>query len=80
MSVTIRAHYAGKVIVPDEPVDLPVDQPLEIELKVVPEETPASATRARKSQALERLLTRAIHGLDIPAEALRREHLDEEMP
>jgi hypothetical protein len=36
MSVTIRAHFDGKVIVPDEPVDLPVNQPLEVELKPVP--------------------------------------------
>ena len=25
---TLRAHFDGKVIVPDEPVDLPVNQPL----------------------------------------------------
>lgn len=25
---TIRCHFDGKVIVPDEPVDLPVDQPM----------------------------------------------------
>jgi hypothetical protein len=25
---TIRAHFDGKVIVPDEPIDLPVDQEL----------------------------------------------------
>jgi hypothetical protein len=26
----IRAHFDGKVLVPDEPVDLPVDRPLEV--------------------------------------------------
>jgi hypothetical protein len=28
MTQTIRAHFDGKVIVPDEPVQLPVGQPL----------------------------------------------------
>jgi hypothetical protein len=32
MSMTIRAHFDGKVLVPDEPLELPVDQPLEIEV------------------------------------------------
>jgi hypothetical protein len=32
MSMTIRAHFDGKVIVPDEPLELPVDQPLQIEV------------------------------------------------
>jgi hypothetical protein len=26
----IKAHFDGKVLVPDEPVDLPVNQPLEV--------------------------------------------------
>lgn len=34
MSLTIRAHFDGTVIVPDEPLDLPIDQPLELELTV----------------------------------------------
>jgi hypothetical protein len=27
---TLKAHYDGKVLVPDEPVDLPVNRPLEV--------------------------------------------------
>jgi hypothetical protein len=30
--MTIKAHFDGKVIVPDEPVSLPVDQPLVIQV------------------------------------------------
>ena len=26
----IKAHFDGKVLVPDEPVDLPVNQPIEV--------------------------------------------------
>ena len=34
MSMTIRAHFDGRVIIPDEPVELPVDQPLELEVRL----------------------------------------------
>lgn len=34
MTQTIRAHFDGKVIVPDEPVQLPVGQPLRIQVEV----------------------------------------------
>lgn len=80
MPITIRAHFDGKVIVPDEPIDLPVDQPLEVELKpLVAEdaETPRvlsiEETRKRLAQATGR-----ITGPSIPLEALRRENLYEE--
>lgn len=31
--MTLRAHFDGKVLVPDEPVDLPVNCALEVEVK-----------------------------------------------
>ena len=34
MTKTISAHFDGKVIVPDEPVELPVGQPLRVRLEV----------------------------------------------
>ncbi|MEX0777441.1 MAG: hypothetical protein WD042_17185 [Phycisphaeraceae bacterium] len=30
MTTRLRAHFDGKVLVPDEPVDLPVGEPLEL--------------------------------------------------
>ncbi len=36
MSVVIRAHFDGKTIVPDSQVDLPTDQALEVELRLLP--------------------------------------------
>lgn len=39
MSVIIRAHFDGKVLVPDEPIQLPVDCPLEIEVRVLDAES-----------------------------------------
>jgi len=35
MTKTLRVHFDGKVFVPDEPVDLPVGEPLEIVLRKV---------------------------------------------
>ena len=32
MSMTLRAHFDGKVIIPDEPVELPIDQPLTVQI------------------------------------------------
>jgi hypothetical protein len=32
MTQRLRAHFDGRVLVPDEPVDLPVNQPLEVEV------------------------------------------------
>ena len=31
--MTVRAHFNGSVIVPDEPVDLPVNTPLDLEIR-----------------------------------------------
>lgn len=36
MSVIIKAHFDGKTIVPDSEVDLPPDQPLEVEVRLLP--------------------------------------------
>lgn len=33
MTRTIRAHFDGKFIVPDEPVELPVGEPLRLQLE-----------------------------------------------
>jgi hypothetical protein len=77
--VTIRAHYDGKVIVPEDTVDLPVNQPLQlriVEATDVPEETPLSKAEIEsRKAAFERFLARSIQVPDIPLEALRRENL-----
>jgi hypothetical protein len=80
MSLTIRAHFDGKVIVPDEPVDLPVDQPLEVELKPIVAEEDRSQRELSIEERLRRLEQAGgrISGPSIPLEALRRENLYEE--
>lgn len=33
--VTVNAHFDGKVIVPDEPLDLPANQKLRVQVKAI---------------------------------------------
>jgi hypothetical protein len=80
MPVTIRAHYNGTVIVPDETVDLPVDQPLVLEVKPLASRQEPPADERTIAERLERLAGAAgrLSGPNIPSEALRRENLYEE--
>jgi hypothetical protein len=81
MTTTIRAHFDGKVIVPDEPVDLPINQPLEISLRPsteAPEKTPDRPTVEERLKRLQRAMGSIKEGPVIPDEALRRENMYEE--
>lgn len=74
----IWAHFDGKVIVPDEPLDLPVDLPLQVQL-IGPEES----QEASADQIADRLqrLARLAGSVSAPApssDALRRENLYDE--
>ena len=81
----IRAHFDGKVIVPDEPVDLPVNTTLELEIRrsdgVSPEVAAAMeaakdpADMARRLAALREFVTHGVKDANISDEMLRREHL-----
>ena len=75
MSVRIRAHYDGKAFVPDEPVDLPVGQGLELYVELPGE---AEDDFARRRAALRRIASHGVRGTNIPLEALRRENLYED--
>ena len=75
MAVRIRAHYDGKTFVPDEPVDLKVGEPVAVEA-IEPKLTAADIRRRRA--ALRRFASRAVSGLNIPDEALRRENMYED--
>ena len=76
MSVVIRAHFDGKVIVPDEPVDLPIDEPLEAEFRIPEPKLPADEIE-RRLEALRRFEATAVKGANIPLEELRRENMYE---
>jgi hypothetical protein len=70
---TIRAHYDGKVIVPDEPLNLPTNQRLRVQL--LPEWTTAAGTAAERQAAVEWFRGNAIPGLGLPDAALTRESI-----
>lgn len=75
--VRFRAHYDGRVLVPEEPVDLPIGESLEVALvSTLPEPVPPDP--GKQQAAIERLKARPIGGLAIPDDALRRESLYEE--
>lgn len=76
MSVVIRMHFDGKVFVPDQPVDVPINEPLDFELKQAPEHLPWDREKAR--EAWEWMMSHPISGLNISDESLRRENLYED--
>jgi len=77
MAVRIRAHYDGKTFVPDEPVDLKIGEPVQVESTATePEEVAADFERRRA--ALRRIAKEAVRGVNIPLEALRRENMYED--
>jgi len=80
MTVTIKAHFDGKVIVPDEPVDLPVGRWLEVQVRPLATEDASHQEVLSIEEKLRRLdqITGWISGPSIPLEALRRENLYEE--
>ena len=78
MGVTIRAHFDGKVIVPDETVTLPRDTPLRVHVEESETSDHGRADRQRAAYAefLERAAARPVPHL--PAGALRREAMYDE--
>jgi hypothetical protein len=44
----LRAHFDGKVLVPNEPVDLPIGQELELQVTAVPAAAPSVLQRLAK--------------------------------
>jgi hypothetical protein len=54
--MTVRAHFDGRVIVPDEPVSLPVNRPLDVE--ITPANGGQAGVPARERQRVELPLIR----------------------
>ncbi|MGB7157682.1 MAG: hypothetical protein WBD40_06425 [Tepidisphaeraceae bacterium] len=73
MTKTIRAHFDGRVIVPDEAVDMPAHVPMEVQVTVV--ESPCASTVEERRMIIERLIARAVPGINLPAAALSRESI-----
>ena len=75
MQKVIRARFSGRVIIPEEPLELPEKQSLEVIIKCIPSEIHSDAVSAQR--AWQEIKATAIKGLNIPNEALRRERLYE---
>jgi len=76
MHKVIRARFSGRVIIPEEPLELPEGQSLEVIIKCLPSEACPESVDAQR--AWQELKATAIKGLKIPDEALQREQLYEE--
>jgi hypothetical protein len=46
--MTVRTHFDGRVIVLDEPVDLPINAPLDLDIKPANGGSPTPPTSVRK--------------------------------
>jgi len=75
MQKVIRARFSGRVIIPEEPLELPEGQTLEVIIRCIPSEIYSDAVSAQR--AWQEIKATAIKGLNIPNEALRRERLYE---
>jgi hypothetical protein len=52
MTTSLRAHFDGKVLIPEGQVDLPVNRPLEIQVSGIERPTAGSGTAAAILQAV----------------------------
>jgi predicted DNA-binding antitoxin AbrB/MazE fold protein len=76
MQKVIRARFSGRVIIPEEPLELPEEQSLEVIIKCIPSEIHSDAVSAQR--AWQEIKATAIKGLNISSDSLRREHIYEE--
>jgi hypothetical protein len=53
--MTLRVHFDGKVLIPDEPVDLPVNCALEVEVKPAQPEAAEEKPLLKLAQRLQDL-------------------------
>jgi hypothetical protein len=80
MTPRIRAHFDGRVIVPDQPVDLPVNEPLEIAITPCGKNGAVNGAAPSPEVIRERLgkldsIAGKFSGPVLSDEALRRENV-----
>ncbi len=64
--IAVKAHYDGKVIVPDEPVDLPKGEPLIVQIKLA--ELGKNKRKHRGKSVLQWLEENAVANDGLPAD------------
>ena len=77
MTRTIRVHFDGQVFVPDEPVDVPPNESLQITIEVGGERNLAANVVQQRREALARFLADPSPA-EIPDSGLSREQLYED--
>ncbi|MCW5934892.1 MAG: hypothetical protein KIT45_11465 [Fimbriimonadia bacterium] len=80
MILTIRARFDGKVIVPEEALELPTDRPLEIQVQVLeqPSETEYEALTIEERITRYKKFAGQLSGSSVSLEHLRRENFYED--
>ena len=81
MTRRIRFHFDGRVLVPDQPVDLPINQPMEADVRMTGEAKPNGAPDAALVQDRRKRLRQSAGAFSAPVlsdEALRRENMYDE--
>lgn len=86
MTFHLRAHFDGRVLVPDQLVDLPINQPLELEVTPCGKNGTANGEAAPTPELIQERL-RKLHSIAgkfsgpvLSDEALRRENMYEDRP
>ena len=77
MTIRVRAHFDGRVFVPDERVDLPVNQIVTVEAETRAPHAGASDIQERNEALLE-FLASPSNGNGLPDQALERESIYED--
>lgn len=73
--MVVKAHFDGKSIILDEPVDLPVNEPLELEFRIP---SRAADRRAQTQTDWDQLISCVVPGLHLPEDAFHRESFYED--
>jgi hypothetical protein len=77
MTTTIQARFDGRVLIPEGPIDLPLNQVLTLDIRQ-PQFIGALPSMEQRRQAHQRLLADAVSGGNLPDLALRRESIYED--
>lgn len=80
MSRAIHAHFDGVVIVPDEPVDLPVGTKVTVQLPQQSDSGHPTSQEIERRLASMKMLAGAFSGPSLSDEALRRDSIYRDDP
>ncbi len=78
MKTLVHARFDGKVLIPEEPLQLEEGQTVLLQITTPASHSEAGLSRERRRKALKQLVATAVEGANIPDEALRRENLYED--